>query len=220
MAAPVDSADSADARATTHGPGLVAEEVAPWRQRWREGNTPWNLGQPAPELVTVLRGWRPVGRALVPGCGHGHEVSLLQDLGWNVVGVDIAPEALAAARQRDRRPQWRCGDVLKPPPAWRGRFDLVLEHTCFCALPPRCRPTYAQAVATLLRSGGNFLGLFWCHSRPDGPPFGSTPQELKTCFGGPLQVVTLQRAAHSVEERCGEEWLGHWRKPQSAAKTP
>ena len=210
MAPAADSTDST----TSHPPGLLqSEEVAAWRQRWQEGNTPWNLGQAAPELVTVLSSWRPSGRALVPGCGHGHEVSLLQDLGWDVVGLDIAPEALAAAQQRDPRPQWRCGDLLNPPLIWQGTFDLVLEHTCFCAVPPRCRPAYAQAVTTLLQPGGNFLGLFWCHSRPDGPPFGSTPQELKLYFGSGLRLVTLQQARHSVEERRGEEWLGQWQKP-------
>ena len=210
VASPVDSVD---ATASPSPGSLQPEEVAAWRRRWQEGNTPWNLGQAAPELASVLSGWRPVGRALVPGCGHGHEVSLLQDLGWNAVGLDVAPEALAAARQRDPRPQWRCGDVLHPPPIWRGSFHLVLEHTCFCALPPRCRPSYAEAVTSLLRSGGSFLGLFWCHSRPDGPPFGSSPRELETCFGGALRLVTLRQAHHSVGDRRGEEWLGRWQKP-------
>lgn len=202
-----------DSTASRPPASLQPEDVAAWRQHWQEGNTPWNLGQPAPELVTVLRRWRPVGRALVPGCGHGHEVSLLQDLGWDAVGLDVAPEALAAARQRDPGPQWCCRDVLNPPLTWQVTFDLVLEHTCFCALPPRCRPTYGQAVTNLLQPGGDFLGLFWCHSRPDGPPFGSTPQELKICFGRTLRLITLRRAQHSVKERCGEEWLGHWQKP-------
>ena len=191
---------------------LQADEVAAWRQRWQEGNTPWNLGQAAPDLVNILSGWQSVGCALVPGCGHGHEVSLLRDLGWDAVGLDVAPEALTTARQRDPRPQWHCGDVLSPPPAWQGTFDLVLEHTCFCALAPRYRSHYAQAVTTLLQPGGHFLGLFWCHSRPDGPPFGSTPQDLALHFSRTLRLISLQQAKHSVEDRCGEEWLGHWQK--------
>ena len=217
MTPAVDNMDNVDnpvdATASPAGDSLQPKDVAAWRQRWREGNTPWNLGRPAPELVAVLNGWQPVGRALVPGCGHGHEVSLLQDLGWDAVGLDVAPEALAAARQRDPRPQWRCGDLLNPPPTWWGTFDLVLEHTCFCALPPRCRPTCGQAVARLLRPGGTFLGLFWCHSRPDGPPFGATPEELEACFGRALRLITLRPAQRSVEDRCGEEWLGRWQKP-------
>ncbi len=211
MASPLEPASLEPA---SHSPGpLQPNEVAAWRRRWQEGHTPWNLGEAAPELVSVLGSWQVAGRALVPGCGHGHEVSLLEDLGWSAVGLDVAPEALAAACKRDPRPLWHCGDVLNPPPHWRGTFDLVVEHTCFCALPPRCRPTYAQAVRDLLQPGGHFLGLFWCHQQPDGPPFGSTPQELNHCFGDLLHLISLREAHHSVEQRWGEEWLGHWQGP-------
>ena len=154
MATTVEKVDTVDHPVD----GLQPEDVAAWRQRWQEGNTPWNLGQPAPDLVKVLSNWPAAGRALVPGCGHGHEVSLLQDLGWDTVGLDVAPEALAAARQRDPRPQWHCGDLLTPPPAWLETFDLVLEHTCFCAVLPRYRHAYCQAVTSLLKPGGDVSG--------------------------------------------------------------
>ena len=191
--------------------GAPAAETTRWREYWQQGNTPWNLGRPAPALAATLRRWPVLGRCLVPGCGHGHEASLLQDLGWDVVGLDCTPEALAAAQQRDPRPSWCRGDILNPPPGWCGSFDLVVEHTCFCALPPRCRDAYGQAVGRLLRPGGHLLGLFWCHPRPGGPPFGAAPWQLEACFAAArLRLVSLEPARQSVAARRGEEWLGHW----------
>ena len=207
-------ASSADTPADTAVPLAATasgEETARWREYWQRGDTPWNLGRPAPDLARTLGSWPVLGRALVPGCGHGHEVSLLHDLGWDAVGLDCTPEALAAARQRDPRPTWYRGDILDPPQAWWGRFDLVLEHTCFCALPPRCRHTYGQAVQKLLRPGGHLLGLFWCHRRPGGPPFGSAPWQVEACFAASrLRLVSMVPARQSVPARHGDEWLGHW----------
>lgn len=41
-----------------------------WEKSWREGVTPWDLGQPTPILLHLLQmGSLPKGRALVPGCG-------------------------------------------------------------------------------------------------------------------------------------------------------
>jgi hypothetical protein len=38
------------------------------------------------------------GRALVPGCGRGHEVALAVEHGLDATGPDIAPTGVAEAR--------------------------------------------------------------------------------------------------------------------------
>src|SRR3990172_2993157 len=45
--------------------------------------------------------------ALDFGCGTGRSTRFLRELGFNVVGVDIASEMLARAKERDPRGEYR-----------------------------------------------------------------------------------------------------------------
>jgi thiopurine S-methyltransferase len=69
-----------------------------------------------------------------------------------------------------------------------------------------------------LRPGGWLLGLFWCHNRPAGPPYGSDPDQLAATFSrAGLQAEVWRPAQHSAIGRDGrpreQEWLGLWRRP-------
>ena len=92
-----------------------------------------------------------------------------------------------------------------------GSLQGVLEHTCFCAIDPAQREAYLDTVARLLAPGGWLLGLFWCHPRLDGPPWGSDPallaQQLATAG---FHQQLWQPAQGSAPER-DNEWLGLWR---------
>ena len=44
-----------------------------WEQNYRENNTPWDKGAPAPPLADWLNGRALQGEILVPGCGAGHD---------------------------------------------------------------------------------------------------------------------------------------------------
>jgi thiopurine S-methyltransferase len=72
-------------------------EASRWDQRYQEGSDGWELGQPAPPLAQFLRSYplapQAPGRVLVPGCGRGHEVVLLADLGFGAIGLDFRGEA-------------------------------------------------------------------------------------------------------------------------------
>ena len=114
-----------------------------WDARYQTGDTPWDLGGPSAVVMEAARDALPSeARVLVPGCGRGWHVEALADLGHTVTGLDLSPTAVALARARvGRRPgaNFVVGDLLAPPPDWRGRFDAVVEHTCFCALDPSLR---------------------------------------------------------------------------------
>lgn len=77
----------------------------------------------------------------------------------------------------------------------------------------RCSAT----VRRLLAPGGWLLGLFWCHPRPDGPPWGSEPAALaQQLSSAGFQPVLWEPAQGSVAER-DNEWLGLWRQPAAVA---
>lgn len=206
---------------------LPPREPGFWNDRYREGRDGWELGAAAPPLQSFLTG-HPLapstssGLVLVPGCGRGHEAGLLADLGFQVVGLDFSAMALADARRlRPEQPgrlQWLQADLfdavaLEAAGLAPASLEGVLEHTCFCAIDPAMRAAYLSAMAALLRPGGWLLGLFWCHRRPGGPPWGSDPQTLAAQLADAgLRPQLWEPAQGSVPGR-EDEWLGLWRKP-------
>lgn len=204
-----------------------------WDQRYRDGADAWELGQPAPPLERFLRHHalapKPPATVLVPGCGRGHEAALLADLGFAVTGLDFSAEAITAAGQRHgaARPElrWLQADLfdaealaaagLKP-----GSLDGVVEHTCFCAIDPSQREAYRDTVIRLLKPGGWLLGLFFCHNREGGPPYGSNPDELAQQWAESGLIQLLWEPAQGSVEQRSDEWLGLFRKPDAANTTP
>jgi SAM-dependent methyltransferase len=203
----------------------LAGVADPWDRRYREGSDGWELGRPAPPLEQALRHDpripRPPARVLVPGCGRGHEAALLAALGFNAIGLDVSGEGLAEAR-RIHGPggpllRWLQADLFDREGLARaglGAASLggVVEHTCFCAIAPEQRPAYLAQMHHLLEPGGWLLGLFWCHSRPGGPPYGSDPELLaEQIREAGFTPEIWEPARGSVESREGE-WLGLWRR--------
>ena len=125
---------------------VAAGSDVDWDQFYRQGETPWEKGAPHPALIEWINENPLRGRVLVPGCGFGHDVRALAAAGAEVLGLDIAPFAIAAARAFPR-----CGHEsyiladLFDPGAVRGKFDWVFEHTCFCAIQLDRRGEYARA---------------------------------------------------------------------------
>src|SRR6266478_7000100 len=149
-----------------------------WEDHYRTGDTPWDKGAASPALLEALERVPMSGRILVPGCGLGHDVRALTGAaGAEVLGIDIAPSAVAAARAilAAGGESYELADFFALPAAMMGAFDWVWEHTCYCAILPACRGEYVEAARSALRPGGQFLGVFYLDpSQPlatDGPPF-------------------------------------------------
>jgi len=196
-----------------------------WNARYRQGTDGWELGKAAPPLQAFLehhpRAPQPEGAVLVPGCGRGHEAALLARLGFEVIGLDFSSEAIREARRlhgEHAQLRWLQADLfdadaLSGAGLTNGSLSGVLEHTCFCAIDPSQRAHYRSTVDRLLRAEGWLLGLFFCHPRPGGPPFGSDPEQLAASWAQiGFHPLIWEPARGSVTGR-SEEWLGFWRKP-------
>ena len=182
-----------------------------WEGRWRAGNTPWDLGGPAPILAEVLQrlGDRAL-RVVVPGAGRAHDAVAFAAAGHAVTAVDISPTALAeAGRQAQALGQaleLRQADWLEPKNFAAGAFDAVWEQTCYCAIPPARRGDYARTVAHVLPAGGRYIGLFWQHGREGGPPFHVAPDEVQADISPWFDIDSLEPLRDEVTPR-GNEFL-------------
>ena len=151
-----------------HDSAPRAADPTPWRERWQQGTTGWDLGAPHKltiELVKLARArgrFTAPGRVYMPGAGRAHDAAVFVGAGSEVVAADFAPEAMAEARrlyQALPRLSFVIEDVLATAPETRATFDAVFDRAMLCALDPVLRPSYARAIAHRLRPGGVLLAI-------------------------------------------------------------
>lgn len=190
-------------------------EPSYWEQRYQEKTTRWDLGQAAPAFVSLLNSQKKLtlGRTAVIGCGSGYDALLFAEHGFEVVGFDFAPSAIATAtslaQATNSTAKFLQRDIFDLAAEFPHDFDYVVEHTCFCAIPPERRSEYVQLVRSLLRPTGELIAVFFTHSRPGGPPFGSTTTEIRQYFEADFEILYLESVTNSVPSRQGEEHIGH-----------
>jgi SAM-dependent methyltransferase len=191
--------------------GATPSDAAFWEHLYRDEEASWELGRAAPPLAMYFAGHRPEGaRVLVVGCGRGHEARMLAERGASVVAIDISTRAIAAARAATpdgASVEFRVHDLFVP---LAERFDLVVEHTCFCAIDPERRDEYVDRTADALVPGGRLVGLFYVHEKPGGPPHTTDEKELRARFGRRFVIESLEDAEGSALAREGQELLGEF----------
>lgn len=154
---------------------------------------PWGHGGASPALVAWLNReapgmLRPGAHAIVVGCGLGDDVRELAERGFDPVGFDVSPTAVAWARQRfpSLTERFHVADVFSPPASMQRRADLVIEINTLQAIDPRLREKAAAGIVALARPRGVILAI--CRGRSphepaaETPPFAMTPAELSGLF--------------------------------------
>ena len=186
-----------------------------WESKYLASDTPWDKGAASPGLVDFLAAQTslPRGTVLVPGCGTGHDVRAWAGAGFRATGFDVAPSAVRLARERTAAAglsaNFQAGDFLADTPAQP--FDWVFEHTLFCAIDPARREDYVQAVRRWLVPGGNYLAVNYLIPDTDGPPFGTTREELLQRFSPHFELFK-EWVPRTYENRVGLELMWWWRK--------
>ncbi|EXJ95784.1 hypothetical protein A1O1_00908 [Capronia coronata CBS 617.96] len=189
-----------------------------WAALWADGGfLPWDRMAPSPALAdTLINHVEVIGRAildedgqtrrkraLVPGCGRGVDVLLLQSFGYDAVGLEYSKDAVKACEEYAREHaddfpvhdekigrgsiQFVQGDFYSDE--WLektgfgkdAKFDLIYDYTFFCAMDPKMRPSWAMRMTELLRksSQANLICLEFPTTKPaaaGGPPFASSPK--------------------------------------------
>jgi hypothetical protein len=182
-----------------------------WEKIYVDGEVFWNKGEPSPPLKQYLERNPTRGRALVPGCGHGHEVALAVDHGIDAIGLDIAPTGIkeAQALYPKLAERFVVGDLFNPTAEMRDAFDLVIEHTCMSGLHPSLRADYRRGIDLTLRRGGLLIGVWFINPDLDpgdeGPPYPFPVPELDALFADSYKIVEDYVPDVSFETRVNQE---------------
>jgi SAM-dependent methyltransferase len=189
-----------------------------WESHYQSGDLHWDKGAPSPGLVDFLAAHPklPRGSVCVPGCGTGHDIRAWAQAGFNVLGCDIAPSAIQLATEKTKAAgiaaKFQLGDFLRDEPPVL--FDLIFEHTLFCAIKLGERDDYVQAVLRWLKPGGDYLAVnYMIVDADEGPPFPVTRDELWRRFSPHFELV-LDWVPRSYPNRTGRERMFWWRRVQ------
>lgn len=193
-------------------PGHLGGDLPPdyWSERHRT-SPGWDLGGPHPSIEKILPQLKLSRcRILVSGAGAGHDAAALARAGHFVTAVDFSDEAISRGKALYgslEKLQWLKADLLNLPRQHHGQFDLVFEHTCFCAIPPEKRNLLVKNWRQALTDQGQLLAILPLFDKDEGPPFASSEWELRERFKKSFDFLYWSRSRFTPASRLGQELI-------------
>jgi SAM-dependent methyltransferase len=182
-------------------------KVIDWDEAYREegdfgGPPPWNIGEPQPELAALIAARKVRSDVLDAGCGHAELSLALAARGHTVVGIELTPTAVAAAKksasERDLPNATFVQDDITTFTGFDGRFNTIMDSTLFHSLPVESRDDYQQAVYRAAAPGATYYVLVFAKGAfVDGPerkPNEVDEDELRAAVGKYWEIDEIRPA--------------------------
>ena len=156
----------------------TSDDSAEWNQRYVDGRTPWDSGQPSRELERIVaEGWFDRCRVLELGCGAGTNAVLLASRGFDVTAVDFSPLAIeraeALARAARANVRFLVGDLRRLPDLGEP-FPLVWDRGVYHHMRNVDLESFLGTLEKHVAAGGWYLTLAGNANETapevDGPP--------------------------------------------------
>lgn len=124
---------------------------------------PWSIGQPQPEILTLIEQGKVHGDVLDAGCGEAATALYLAERGHTAVGLDAAPTAIQlakgyAAERGLINVTFDVADISNFT-GYDGRFGTIIDSTLFHSMPVGLREGYQQSIVRAAAPGANYIVL-------------------------------------------------------------
>lgn len=184
-----------------------------WDNLYINNDTGWDLGTVSPPIKSYIDTLEDKNISiLIPGCGNTYEAEYLLRCGFtNVTVIDIAPTLVAKLQDKFKNnPNIKVifGDFF----AHQGKYDLIIEQTFFCALPPTLRQKYVLKMHQLLSDKGKIAGLLFNKTFQGGPPFGGSKAEYEQLFINHFDFLQMNLCQNSIKPRANSELFIEFQK--------
>lgn len=185
-----------------------------WNSKYLENDTPgWELNKPSPVLTQALPQLKiPRSRILVPGCGSGNDAAFLAEQGHIVTAVDYSEQAIKRAQSKYghiKNLTFEQIDIFQLPQSYLHAFDMIFEHTLFCAVPIERRQELVKIWRRCLCEGGLLLAVLFVMEQKPHPPFGGSEWEYRQRLKDDFRLLYWTRWRESEGWRNGVELLIH-----------
>lgn len=180
-----------------------------WDSQYKSNTTGWDLGAVSPPIKNYFENIENKNLSiLIPGCGNTYEAEFLLKQGFtNITVIDIAPTLVAVLQEKFKNNssiKILLGDFFDH----KGKYDVIVEQTFFCALPPTMRQRYVNKMHSLLNSNGLLIGLLFNRSFEKSPPFGGSKTEYEHLFAKAFTFLKLEDCLNSATPRANSElWI-------------
>lgn len=178
-----------------------------WENRYKSNETGWDTGTITEPLKAYFDQIENKNlKILLPGAGNSYEYEYLINKGFtNVTVIDIAKQPLENIKKR--MPFYRKHQLVEDDFFnLNQNYDLIIEQTFFCALPPQLREKYVEKTHSLLNKNGKLAGLLFKFPLTEvGPPFGGSKEEYLKLFSNLFEIKILETSYNSIKPREGNE---------------
>jgi SAM-dependent methyltransferase len=181
-----------------------------WDSKYLESESPgWELGHAAAPLTQSWAQLKvPKSRILVLGCGSGNDAAYLAELGHIVTAVDYSSQAIEQAKKKyGHIPNLKFLqlDVFNLPESFSNSFDIIFEHTLFCAIPFDKRRELVKIWKRCLTDQGLLFAILFVMDHKTHPPFGGSEWEYRERLKKDFRFLYWTRWKESEDWRKGIE---------------
>ena len=184
-----------------------------WDSRYLAGETGWDMNQVSPPLKGYIDSLEDRDlKILIPGCGNAYEAAYLLEKGFrNVTLIDFSRVVTNSLKEKYEGKEI---NILNEDYfLHKGKYDLVLEQTFFCALDPSLREEYVEKCYRLLNESGKIAGVFFNKSfTASEPPFIASDEEYTKLFQPLFRFLKFEPCKNSVPPRRGYELFFEFEK--------
>lgn len=205
-----------------------------WNSAYDNDTAPWIIGAPQPAIIALERAGRIRGRVLDPGAGAGEHTIALTALGYDVLGVDLSPSAVAYARRNAAaknvaNARFEVADMVALAHSGDnalGTFDTIVDSALFHVFvaDAAARADYVRTLHRLCAPGGQVHILALSDTEEGfGPRIGA--EMIGESFAGPgwdleelrpdhyygrITEVVAEQAGDLIPDATGKVALAAW----------
>ena len=153
-------------------------------EAYRSRSAPWVIGEPQPAIVELQRAGWIHSKVLDVGCGTGEHTILLTRLGYDVLGIDFAPNAVDQARANAAKKgvdaRFEVADAMNL--GHEPGYQTIVDSALFHIFDDTDRAQYVSSLHAAVLPGGLVHVLALSDAgRGFGPQVSET--EIREAFG-------------------------------------